>query len=215
MSAPAFVVTLCAMAGSDGIRELRGLLKCALRTYGLRTIEVQEHPAVVRRRRSDATQARRGDTPMDMSKYAGSAFLSLDDVQDGPIRGEIAAVEIGNYEKPVVTFTNGLKFSLNATNTAALIKAFGKERATIGSASGSSFTPARRNTRHNDAFGPGACAHARGRRREEEAEADCRRVSENAAAARPIDDGRRNSVLTREQLAAVTCGRHGGLFLWG
>jgi hypothetical protein len=59
---------------------------------------------------------------MDMSKYAGSAFLSLDDLQAGPIRGEIAAVEIGNYDKPVVTFTNGLKFSLNATNTAALIK---------------------------------------------------------------------------------------------
>jgi hypothetical protein len=74
------------------------------------------------------TQARRqGDKQMDMSKYAGSAFLSLDDVQGGPIRSEIASVEIGNYDKPVLTFSNGLRFSLNVTNTTALIKEFGKE----------------------------------------------------------------------------------------
>ena len=64
---------------------------------------------------------------MDMSKYAGSAFLSLDDVQDGPIRGEITVVEIGNYNKPVLSFSNGFRFSLNATNTATLLKAFGNE----------------------------------------------------------------------------------------
>jgi hypothetical protein len=64
---------------------------------------------------------------MDMSKYVGSAFLSLKDVQDGPVRGKITAVEPGNYGRPVVTFTNGLKFSLNTTNNRTLMNAFGEE----------------------------------------------------------------------------------------
>ena len=62
---------------------------------------------------------------MDASRYAGSGFLGLDDVKDGSIRAEIAAVEEGGYKKLVLTFTNGLKFSLNATNTTEMIKAFG------------------------------------------------------------------------------------------
>jgi hypothetical protein len=133
MSAQVFTIMLRAEPGTDGVRALRALLKLALRSHGLRALSCEEtnqqHPAVARRRRAGATQARRQDrgTKMDMSKYAGSAFLSLDDVQDGPIRGEIATVEVGNFSRPVLTFTNGLKFSLNVTNTTALIKAFGKE----------------------------------------------------------------------------------------
>jgi hypothetical protein len=64
---------------------------------------------------------------MDLSRYAGSSFLGLDDVQDGPVRGHIAHVEEGQYGRPVITFENGLKFSLNVTNTVTLPKAFGSE----------------------------------------------------------------------------------------
>jgi len=64
---------------------------------------------------------------MDMSKYAGSAFITLDHVKDGPIRGVIDAIEEGQYGRPVITFTTGLRFSLNVTNTQTLIKACGSE----------------------------------------------------------------------------------------
>jgi hypothetical protein len=64
---------------------------------------------------------------MDMSKYAGSAFISLDDVRDAPMRGEIAWVEMGQYERPVITFTNGLRFSLNVSNVQRLMKDLGSE----------------------------------------------------------------------------------------
>ena len=64
---------------------------------------------------------------MDASKFAGSAFLSLDDVKDGPFRGEIAAVTEGGYQKLVLSFTNGLRFSLNVSNCTEMIKSFGSE----------------------------------------------------------------------------------------
>src|SRR5262249_40005425 len=46
---------------------------------------------------------------------------------NGPFRGVIESIEEEQFDKPVVTFTNGLKFSLNATNTQALIVAFGTD----------------------------------------------------------------------------------------
>src|SRR5207249_3847146 len=44
----------------------------------------------------------KGKLVMDMSRYSGLSFLSLDDVQDGPITGEIAAIEEGDYGRPVI-----------------------------------------------------------------------------------------------------------------
>lgn len=38
----------------------------------------------------------------------------------------IAEIEEGQYEKPVVTFKDGTKLSLNGTNVGTLIRAFGK-----------------------------------------------------------------------------------------
>jgi hypothetical protein len=133
MKAPVYTITLRAEPGTDGTRALRALLKRTLRGHGLRAlscVEQTKHPAAFRRGRSALqTQVRRqakGEA-MDMSKYAGAAFLSLDDVQDGPIRGEIAAVEEGNYDKPVLIFSNGFRFSLNITNNKTLLKAWGSE----------------------------------------------------------------------------------------
>jgi hypothetical protein len=64
---------------------------------------------------------------MKMTKYAGSSFIGLDDVQGGPFRGTIAMVEHGSYDKAVITFSTGPRFSLNVTNTQTLIKAWGDE----------------------------------------------------------------------------------------
>src|SRR6266511_4582255 len=64
---------------------------------------------------------------MLMTKYAGSRFIDLDDVSDGPFKQEIVEVAIGKYDKPVLKFRNGLQFSVNVTNVGTLIEAFGEE----------------------------------------------------------------------------------------
>jgi hypothetical protein len=65
---------------------------------------------------------------MDMSKYAGAAFIGLDDVRDAPLRGTIEGVEIEQkYDRPILTFSNGLRFSLNVTNVQAMLKVLGSE----------------------------------------------------------------------------------------
>ena len=46
---------------------------------------------------------------MKMTKYAPASFIGVDDVQDGPIRGTIAAVDHGSYDKPVITLNSGLR----------------------------------------------------------------------------------------------------------
>ena len=64
---------------------------------------------------------------MLMSEYGATAFIGLDDVHQGPLRRTIANVELGNYGKPVATFTNGDHFSLNKTNVRVLIDLFGED----------------------------------------------------------------------------------------
>jgi hypothetical protein len=63
---------------------------------------------------------------MDMSKYASLSFIKVDDLADGPEQKVIASIEEGRYEKPVVTFEDGSKLSLNGTNVGTLIRALGK-----------------------------------------------------------------------------------------
>ena len=63
---------------------------------------------------------------MDMSRYATSSFIKVDDLADGPERKVITEIGEGRYDKPVATFEDGSKLSLNATNVSALIRAFGK-----------------------------------------------------------------------------------------
>jgi len=64
---------------------------------------------------------------MDMRKFAGSTFLKPVDAQSGPFTEKIDAVEIGQFDKPVITFDDGRKLSLNATNTRVLCRAYGSE----------------------------------------------------------------------------------------
>ena len=63
---------------------------------------------------------------MDMSRYASSSFIKVDDLADGPERKVIADIGEGRFEKPVATFDDGSKLSLNGTNVSTLIRAFGK-----------------------------------------------------------------------------------------
>jgi hypothetical protein len=66
--------------------------------------------------------------PMDMSKYAGSKFLRVADVREhGPFKVKIVGVEIGEYDKPDITFDDGSRLSCNATNCGLLIRAYGAE----------------------------------------------------------------------------------------
>ena len=62
----------------------------------------------------------------DMSKYASSSFIKVDDLADGSERKVIAEIGEGRFEKPVATFDDGSKLSLNGTNVGTLIRAFGK-----------------------------------------------------------------------------------------
>jgi hypothetical protein len=63
---------------------------------------------------------------VDMSKYTGSTFIKVDDLIHGPEQKQIIEIEEGRYDKPVVTFDDGSKLSLNGTNVGTLIRAFGK-----------------------------------------------------------------------------------------
>ena len=68
---------------------------------------------------------------MDMSRYASSGFIKVDDLTDGPEQKLITNIGEGRYEKPVATFEDGSKLSLNGTNVGTLIRAFGNERSRL------------------------------------------------------------------------------------
>jgi hypothetical protein len=62
---------------------------------------------------------------MDMRKFAGSKFITVDDLRDGNREEEIISVAPGQFGRPVATFASGDKLSLNVTNVNTLIKAYG------------------------------------------------------------------------------------------
>jgi hypothetical protein len=62
---------------------------------------------------------------MDMSRYASRKFIKPDDLVSGPQVKTIVTIEEGRYDKPVVTFEDGTRLSLNGTNVSTLIDAFG------------------------------------------------------------------------------------------
>jgi hypothetical protein len=68
------------------------------------------------------------ESKMDMRKF-GSGFIKPDDVRDGPRLERIINVyESEKYGCPVLEFASGDQFSLNATNTKILSKAWGERR---------------------------------------------------------------------------------------
>ena len=62
---------------------------------------------------------------MDLTQYAGTRYIRVEDLAGGPRRKIIANVELGQWDRPVLTFTDGSRLSLNATNVDRLIKGFG------------------------------------------------------------------------------------------
>lgn len=64
---------------------------------------------------------------MDVRKHLGGMFIKVDDVRDGALRRQIAAVKEGKYDKPDVMFETGEMLSLNATNTRILMRAYGPD----------------------------------------------------------------------------------------
>jgi hypothetical protein len=64
---------------------------------------------------------------MDLAKFASAKFLKLEDlVKAGrPLLKTIESVAEGNYDKPVLRFTDGTRLSLNATNVSSIIELFG------------------------------------------------------------------------------------------
>ena len=62
---------------------------------------------------------------MDLSSYASKKFIKFEDVADRPLRKTIAGVEVGQYDRPVITFSDRSQFTVNGTNTNTLIDAFG------------------------------------------------------------------------------------------
>jgi len=64
---------------------------------------------------------------MNMREFAGSAFITVETLRDGPREEVIESVATGKYDKPVATFESGDQFSLNKTNTRTLINAYGED----------------------------------------------------------------------------------------
>jgi hypothetical protein len=65
---------------------------------------------------------------VDATKYGRRKFIKAQDVEDGPIVAMIAAIEEDSrFDKLILLFDDGKKFSLNKTNVDILIKAFGKD----------------------------------------------------------------------------------------
>lgn len=128
-----FIVTLTAARGSDAIRALRGNLKFALRRFGLRAVDVREYTTgkVSRCRSAQAvrtTNSRRQEMmTMDMRKYSGTPFLRPGDVKAEPVRVVIVDVTEGKFGRPDLEFSDGTKFSVNATNNRTLVTSYGGE----------------------------------------------------------------------------------------
>jgi hypothetical protein len=122
-----FVVTFQAEADSDGIHELGGILKIAIRRFGLRAIDVcrasRPSPAPV----AEGNECAERRVTVDMKKFCGSAFLKLADLEGGPRRVLISGVCEGKFGRPEMTLDDGSKFSVNATNARLLRAAYGDD----------------------------------------------------------------------------------------
>jgi hypothetical protein len=65
---------------------------------------------------------------MNVGEYLGTKFLKVDDLKaSGPIRVKITDVSEGQFGKPNVTFHDGARLSLNATNCRAVAREYGLE----------------------------------------------------------------------------------------
>jgi len=65
---------------------------------------------------------------MDMRKYVGAVFLKIEDIKaSGPRRVTITEVCEGRFGKPDLTFDDGTRLSVNATNGRILLRTYGTD----------------------------------------------------------------------------------------
>jgi len=65
---------------------------------------------------------------MDVSRYFAGVFLKVEDLEaTGPMKAKIVDVSMGRYDKPDLTFDDGNKLSVNATNGRTLARVYGYE----------------------------------------------------------------------------------------
>jgi hypothetical protein len=64
---------------------------------------------------------------MNVREYVGGAFLRPDDIGETPVTLTIVDVAPGKFDKLDLTFADGSKLSLNATNGKTLARAWGYE----------------------------------------------------------------------------------------
>lgn len=96
-------------------------------------IATQKSPPIFQLLHLNPSAGRDGDlfkraeeqSKMDMSGYAGSSFIRVEDLADGPQRKRLVSIEPGRFDKPVAKFDDGSQLSLNATNVKTLLKAYG------------------------------------------------------------------------------------------
>jgi hypothetical protein len=62
---------------------------------------------------------------MDLTQYAATRYIRVEDLAGGPQRKIIANVDLGQWDRPVLTFTDRSRLSLNGTNVNTLINVFG------------------------------------------------------------------------------------------
>jgi hypothetical protein len=64
---------------------------------------------------------------MDMRKYSGDTYLSLEDLRaSGPFEATIESVEEGKFDKPVLVLSDGTMVQVNKTNNRKLVDAWGR-----------------------------------------------------------------------------------------
>jgi hypothetical protein len=63
----------------------------------------------------------------DLKKYSGQRFIKPDDVREQPLRDTVVGVTEGKFGKLELLLESGDIFSLNATNTGTLSKAYGND----------------------------------------------------------------------------------------
>jgi hypothetical protein len=110
---PIFLIRVRAEPDTDVIRALRSWLKVGLRAFGLRCVSIEE--------------TKHQENTMDMRKYS-TDFIKPDHVRDHPLQAVIINVFISEKtNRPVLDLESGEQFTVNATNSRALCKAFGND----------------------------------------------------------------------------------------
>jgi len=70
--------------------------------------------AQIERHLLKARRAGKERTIMNLSEYASKKFIKFEDVEHKALLKTIAGVEIGQYDRPVITFSDRSQFTVNA-----------------------------------------------------------------------------------------------------